>query len=44
MSGIAEILLNQGFKVTGSDLARSEVTERLENLELLFMKVTHLKT
>jgi UDP-N-acetylmuramate--alanine ligase len=32
MSGIAEILLSQGFKVTGSDLAKSEVTERLENL------------
>src|SRR5664279_66573 len=32
MSGIAEILLSQGFKVTGSDLAKSEVTERLESL------------
>jgi len=32
MSGIAEILLSQGFKVTGSDLAKSDVTERLENL------------
>jgi len=32
MSGIAEILLNQGFKVTGSDLAKSEVTKHLENL------------
>lgn len=31
MSGIAEILLDQGFTVTGSDLARSEVTERLES-------------
>jgi UDP-N-acetylmuramate--alanine ligase len=32
MSGIAEILLSQGFNVTGSDLVKSEVTERLENL------------
>lgn len=32
MSGIAEILLDQGFTVTGSDLARSEVTDRLEEL------------
>ena len=32
MSGIAEILLNQGFSVSGSDIARSEVTDRLESL------------
>ncbi len=32
MSGIAEILLDQGFTVTGSDLSQSEVTERLESL------------
>ena len=32
MSGIAEILLDQGFTVTGSDLSRSDVTERLESL------------
>jgi len=32
MSGIAEILLNQGFKVSGSDLAKTEITERLESL------------
>jgi UDP-N-acetylmuramate--alanine ligase len=32
MSGIAEILLNQGFEVSGSDKALSEVTERLENI------------
>jgi UDP-N-acetylmuramate--alanine ligase len=29
MSGIAEILLNLGFKVSGSDLKRSAVTDRL---------------
>ena len=32
MSGIAEILLDQGFKVSGSDRALSEVTERLTSL------------
>ncbi len=32
MSGLAEIMLNQGFKVSGSDLARSEITDRLKNL------------
>jgi UDP-N-acetylmuramate--alanine ligase len=32
MSGIAEILLSQGFNISGSDLAKSEVTERLESL------------
>ena len=29
MSGIAEILLDQGFNVSGSDRALSDVTERL---------------
>ena len=32
MSGIAEILLDQGFKVSGSDKALGEVTERLQKL------------
>jgi UDP-N-acetylmuramate--alanine ligase len=32
MSGIAEILLDQGFGVSGSDRARSKETERLEQL------------
>lgn len=32
MSGIAEILVNQGFEVTGSDKSLSEVTERLESI------------
>jgi len=31
MSGIAEVLVNLGFSVTGSDLAKSNVTERLQN-------------
>ena len=32
MSGIAEILLHQGMKVSGSDLKRSAVTDRLTQL------------
>ncbi len=32
MSGIAEVLLNLGFTVTGSDLARQETTRHLEEL------------
>ncbi len=32
MSGIAEVLCNLGFNVTGSDLNKSKNTERLENL------------
>lgn len=32
MSGIAELLHNLGYSVTGSDLKESETTQRLENL------------
>ena len=32
MSGIAELLLNLGYTVSGSDIAASDVTERLANL------------
>ncbi len=32
MSGIAEVLLNLGYPVTGSDLKESETTRRLESL------------
>jgi UDP-N-acetylmuramate--alanine ligase len=32
MSGIAEILLNMGYAVSGSDLRRSSITHRLESL------------
>ncbi len=32
MSGIAEILINKGFEVSGSDLHLTEVTKRLEEL------------
>lgn len=34
MSGIAEILLNQGFEISGSDLADTEITQRLKSLGL----------
>ena len=30
MSGIAEILINQGYSVQGSDLKDTEITSRLE--------------
>jgi UDP-N-acetylmuramate--alanine ligase len=32
MSGIAEVVLNVGYRVSGCDLRRSEATERLEGL------------
>jgi UDP-N-acetylmuramate--alanine ligase len=32
MSGIAEIVANLGFRVSGSDVRRSEVTDRLQSL------------
>ena len=32
MSGIAEVMLNQGYKISGSDLERSSSTARLEAL------------
>ena len=32
MSGIAEILLNQGFIISGYDIASSEITDRLSGL------------
>ena len=32
MSGIAEVLIRSGYRVTGSDIKRTSVTERLENL------------
>src|SRR3989449_11674534 len=32
MSGIAEVLLNLGYKISGSDLKLSPVTERLRQL------------
>ena len=32
MSGIAEVLLNLGYQISGSDLKESEVTRRLVSL------------
>ncbi len=32
MSGIAELLINLGYRVSGSDLKRSEITERLASM------------
>ena len=32
MSAVAEILFRKGYKISGSDKSRNEVTERLENL------------
>ena len=36
MSGLAEILLNLGYEVSGSDLKASTITRRLESLGLTF--------
>lgn len=41
MSGIAEILLLRGYKVTGSDSNLSETTERLEELGATIFKGHH---
>jgi UDP-N-acetylmuramate--alanine ligase len=38
MSGIAEVFLNQGFKVSGSDLNDSDTTRRLAQLGVEFFK------
>ena len=35
MSGIAEVLLNQGYQVQGSDLKGSKITDRLKKLGAL---------
>ena len=32
MSGIAEVLINRGYEVTGSDLSRTSITDHLEKL------------
>jgi UDP-N-acetylmuramate--alanine ligase len=38
MSGIAELLLNLGYKVSGSDIQTSDITERLQTLGGTFYK------
>ena len=44
MSGIAEILLNLGYRVTGSDLRRNDAIERLEQLGAKVPKATRPPT
>ena len=39
MSGIAELLVNLGYRVSGSDLRRSETTDRLASLGLPVSKI-----
>src|SRR5690348_5190087 len=36
MSGIAEVLINLGFRVSGSDLKKSNVTDRLQEIGVEF--------
>jgi UDP-N-acetylmuramate--alanine ligase len=36
MSGIAEVLINLGFRVSGSDMKRSNVTDRLQEMGVEF--------
>jgi UDP-N-acetylmuramate--alanine ligase len=36
MSGIAELLLNLGYEVSGSDMHRSQITDRLQSLGVRF--------
>ncbi len=36
MSGLAEILLNQGYEITGSDMKASSITDRLINIGVKF--------
>ena len=38
MSGIAELLLNLGYKVSGSDTSSSDITRRLESLGGIIFK------
>ena len=32
MSGIAEVLINSGYKVSGSDIKKSQITEKLKHM------------
>ncbi|MGB5157809.1 UDP-N-acetylmuramate--L-alanine ligase [Desulfobacterium sp. N47] len=41
MSGIAELLLNLGYKVSGSDMASTDITDRLKRLGGLLYKGHH---
>ncbi|MBA3770395.1 MAG: UDP-N-acetylmuramate--L-alanine ligase, partial [Blastocatellia bacterium] len=41
MSGIAEVLCNLGFQVSGSDAKKSKNTERLESLHQIRIEEGH---
>ena len=41
MSGIAEVLFNLGYLVTGSDVAANAVTERLEKIGIKVFSKHH---
>ncbi len=41
MSGIAEVLFNLGYTVTGSDIAKGAVTERLEKIGIKVFSTHH---
>ena len=43
MSGIAEVLVNLGFRVSGSDLKTSNVTDRLQQMGVEISKVSRRK-
>ena len=43
MSGIAEILLNEGYDISGSDIADGAVTQRLAQAGAKFSLVTKRK-
>jgi len=43
MSGIAEVLLNQGYAISGSDLRESAVTSRLQNMGAEIFVGHHMK-
>ena len=44
MSGIAEVLVNLGFRVSGSDAKRSNVTDRLQQMGVEFTEGHAAKT
>ena len=44
MSGIAEVLINLGYKISGSDLKNSSITQRLAGWGPLFSRGTRRKT
>jgi len=41
MSGIAEVLLNLGYRITGSDLGQTDITQRLASLGAVIFKGHH---